>query len=79
MRRISKKLGIQFEKNLAVPTFNSEPISSNSSFGMSNAGEIDQSVIGRGKIFQAKYSSQIDDETHQIYKRALGVSEKFTT
>jgi hypothetical protein len=79
MRRISKKLGIRFEKNLAVPTFNSEPISSNSSFGMSNAGEIDQSVIGREKILQEKYSSQIDDETHQIYKRALEVSEKFTT
>jgi len=46
MKKICKKININYEKSLLTPTFNSEPIDSDSSF-KSIYNKIDRSVINR--------------------------------
>jgi len=70
MRYIAEKLSIQYDVKLTTPTFNGDPISSNSSFGTAAPGKIDPEVISRRDQIESGYSHQVDDEAYEIYKLA---------
>lgn len=58
MRNICKTINIKYEKTLVIPTFNSKPILSNSSF-KSKEGVIDKEVNKRNKIIKLKHKINI--------------------
>ena len=68
MQKICNFIGIKYEKILNLPTFNSKPILSNSSF-KSKEGIIDKETIKRNKIIKLK-NNKIFKKYMVIYKNS---------
>jgi len=71
MRAVCGRLGMAFSESLVVPTFNSLPMSANSSFNASPAGSILKASVGRGQQLTAAESSYLLERTEACYREVL--------
>ena len=76
MRYISQFLEIEYDKILLVPTFNGTPIQANTSFDENKEGIL-SNTVERHKTLSSKESGFIEQQTGDLYNRALGQAAKF--
>jgi hypothetical protein len=68
MRRICERTGLPFRESLLHPTYNGQPVQSNSSFESSR--EIDGLALDRGMVLSPEERSRISRAAGDLYDRA---------
>jgi hypothetical protein len=75
MRRLADWLAIDFEPQLAAPTFNGYPVGPNSSYETSQTGVVTDPVERYKKLLSDEQQELVRSECDDLYRQALALTE----
>jgi hypothetical protein len=76
MRRLADFLGIDFDPQLAIPTFNGYPVGPNSSYETSHTGVLTEPVERYKKLLSDEQQELIRSECDELYQQALTLTQR---
>jgi Sulfotransferase family len=79
MRELAGYLGIDFDPQLAVPTFNRYPVGANSSYGLSGVGVVTDPVERHTTLLDEEQQALIRSECEGLYHEALEIADRQAT
>jgi hypothetical protein len=71
MRLVCRRIGLDFHPSLVSPTFNQEPIGSNSVFGQTEPGVVTDAPAQRESLLSDAERDYLNEHCMPLYKRAL--------
>ena len=71
MRFVCRRIGLEFHPSLVVPTFNCEPIASNSVFGATKPGVVTSAPIERDSLLSEAERDYLEAHCMLLYRKAL--------
>jgi hypothetical protein len=71
MRLVCRRIGLKFHPSLVSPTFNLEPIASNSSFGATKPGVVTSAPAERESLLSDAERDYLTAHCMPLYERAL--------
>lgn len=75
MRGLADFLGIDFDQQLATPTFNGYPVGANSSYGTSDTGIVTHPVERYRKVLSTEQQELIRSECEDLHQEVLALVE----
>jgi hypothetical protein len=76
MRRLAEFLGIDFDPQLTVPTFNGYPVGPNSSYETSQTGVLTDPVERYRELLSDEQQQRIRDDCEDLYQEALALAQR---
>jgi sulfotransferase family protein len=76
MRRLADLLGIDFDPQLTIPTFNGYPVGPNSSYETSHMGVLTDPVERYKELLSDQQQTLIRSECEDLYHEALALTER---
>jgi hypothetical protein len=71
MRLVCRRLGLEFHPSMVRPTFNWEPIASNSVFGATEPGVVASAPVQRESFLSGDDRSYLEEHCMALYERAV--------
>jgi hypothetical protein len=75
MGRLADWLGIEFDEQLTVPTFNRYPVGPNSSYETNATGVVSEPVERYRELLSSEQQERILSECDELYRQALALTE----